>query len=111
MGIGAALAFGCNIGGFFSAISALSMSGVAMMLGLLIGSYIGLRLLILEVNHLSPSVTPSDPKATRTQSENWIKFQPVVGGLVLLIGLGLTFVYDGFDYPTRGVFLLFGLLI
>ena len=30
MGIGAALAFGCNIGGFFSAISALSMSGVAI---------------------------------------------------------------------------------
>ena len=30
MGVGASLSFGCNIGGFFSAISALSMSGVAM---------------------------------------------------------------------------------
>ncbi len=36
MGIGAGLAFGCNIGGFFSATSSLSMAGIAMMIGLLI---------------------------------------------------------------------------
>ncbi len=35
MGTGAMLAFGCNIGGFFSATSALSLSGLGMMLGLL----------------------------------------------------------------------------
>ena len=35
MGIGATLSFGCNIGGFFSATSALSLSGPAMMLGLM----------------------------------------------------------------------------
>ena len=34
MGVGAMLAFGCNIGGFFSAMSALSLSGFGMMLGL-----------------------------------------------------------------------------
>ena len=34
MGVGAMLAFGCNIGGFFSATSALSLSGFGMMLGL-----------------------------------------------------------------------------
>ena len=28
MGLGAMLSFGCNIGGFFSALSALSLSGV-----------------------------------------------------------------------------------
>jgi len=33
MGLGAMLSFGCNIGGFFSALSALSLSGVAMMAG------------------------------------------------------------------------------
>ena len=49
MGIGAALAFGCNIGGFFSAISALSMAGVAMMFGLGIGAFIGLKMLVWEI--------------------------------------------------------------
>src|SRR5437762_9658809 len=32
MGVGAVLAFGCNIGGFFSATSALSLSGIGMLL-------------------------------------------------------------------------------
>ena len=110
MGIGAALAFGCNIGGFFSAISALSMSGLAMMVGLLIGAYIGLRLLIFEVKYLNLSSSGNQSKVVSGSSDRWIKLQPVVGGLVLLAGISLTFVYDSFDYPTRGVFLLFGLV-
>ncbi len=43
MGVGAVLAFGCNIGGFFSATSALSLSGIGMMLGLGMGAFLGLR--------------------------------------------------------------------
>ena len=111
MGIGAAMAFGCNIGGFFSSISALSMAGIAMMFGLLIGVYIGLRLLILEVNYIN---VPSSyrPAATGKNTPSaWVKAQPMVGTLVLLTGLGLAFVYDGFDYSTRGGFLLFGLAL
>src|SRR5204862_4262875 len=42
MGVGAMLAFGCNIGGFFSAVSALSLSGFGMMLGLGLGAFLGL---------------------------------------------------------------------
>ena len=110
MGIGAALAFGCNIGGFFSAISALSMSGLAMMIGLLIGAYIGLRLLILEVKYLNLPSSGNQSKVVSGPSDRWIKLRPIVGGLVLLAGISLTFVYDSFDYPTRGVFLLFGLV-
>ena len=83
MGIGAAMAFGCNIGGFFSAVSALSLAGFAMMLGLIIGVYIGLRLLILEINHLD--------------------FAPS--------GSGSATSYDGFEYPVRGGFLVFGLVL
>ena len=86
MGIGAALAFGCNIGGFFSAISALSMSGLAMMIGLLIGAYIGLRLLILEVKYLNLPSSGNHPKAAVGPSERWNKLQPIVGGLVLFGG-------------------------
>ena len=48
MGAGAMLSFGCNIGGFFSALSALSASGLAMMAGLIVGAFIGTRYLIRE---------------------------------------------------------------
>src|SRR5262244_2895250 len=51
MGVGAVLAFGCNIGGFFSATSALSLSGLGMMLGLGAGAFLGIRYLIWEVAH------------------------------------------------------------
>jgi len=51
MGVGAVLAFGCNIGGFFSATSALSLSGIGMMLGLGMGAFLGLRYLVWEVAH------------------------------------------------------------
>lgn len=111
MGIGAAMAFGCNIGGFFSAISALSMAGVAMAAGLMIGVYIGLRLLILEVNYLDFSGGEQIPAPAKSDASRWTNRQPLIGVLVLAAILGLAFVYDGFDYPRRGGFLLFGLFL
>lgn len=41
MAIGVVLSYGCNFGGFFSAITALSLSGYLMMIGLIIGGYLG----------------------------------------------------------------------
>jgi hypothetical protein len=41
MALGVIFARGCNWGGFFSAITALSLHGYIMMIGLLIGGYIG----------------------------------------------------------------------
>ncbi len=111
MGIGAAMAFGCNIGGFFSAISALSMAGVAMMLGLMIGVYIGLRLLILEVNYLDFGGASRAPTVAASNSSSWTNKQPFLGALVLVGIFGIALIYDGFDYPTRGGFLLFGLFL
>ena len=45
MGLGAAMAGGCNVGGFYSAVSALSLGGLVMMLGLVLGAILGLRYL------------------------------------------------------------------
>ncbi len=110
MGIGAGLAFGCNIGGFFSATSALSMAGLTMMAGLMIGVYIGLRLLILEVNHLEFA---SSAPAGKTTGDGMLarNIQQKLGILVLVIGLVIATIYDGFDYSVRAGFLLFGLVI
>jgi uncharacterized membrane protein YedE/YeeE len=41
MGYGSRLALGCKIGGFFSAIPALALNGWAFVLGLALGSYLG----------------------------------------------------------------------
>jgi hypothetical protein len=43
MALGVVFAFGCNWGGFFSAITSLSLHGYAMMAGLVVGGYLGLR--------------------------------------------------------------------
>jgi len=107
MGIGASLSFGCNIGGFFSAISALSMSGVAMMGGLMIGSLIGLKLLVWEITYLSPSASPVSKDVLRKQKKN----QPLLGVIILLVGILLAVVYDELDYSIRSGFLIFGLII
>ena len=107
MGIGSDLSFGCNIGGFFSAISAQSLGGVAMMAGLIIGAFIGLKLLVWEITYLSPTSSHT----SRKSSANTKKHQPLAGLLVLLLGAGLAFIYDDLDYSIRGGFLVFGLVI
>jgi uncharacterized membrane protein YedE/YeeE len=111
MGIGAAMAFGCNIGGFFSAMSALSMSGFAMMAGLMIGVYLGLRLLVLEINYLDFAPAGADTTSSSGKSSGWNKNQPIFGLLALATFIGLALIYDGFDYSTRGGFLVFGLVL
>ncbi len=111
MGVGSAMAFGCNIGGFFSALSALSMAGVAMMFGLMLGVYAGLRLLILEVNYLDFSRPPAPAPAATAAEPARLRRHKILGALLLAGGLAAALLYDGFDYPVRGGFLLFGLAI
>ena len=107
MGIGSSLAFGCNIGGFFSATSALSLSGLTMMLGLLIGAVIGLKLLIWELEYLpAASAPPSQHASVKRRLP-----QPTIAVVLLLLAMTLVFLYDGFEYEERGGLLFFGLLI
>lgn len=53
MGIGATLAGGCNVGGFYNAIGNLGANGFAMMFGMVFGVILGLKLLYLEMEHIS----------------------------------------------------------
>ncbi|MCG6931251.1 MAG: YeeE/YedE family protein [Desulfofustis sp.] len=53
MGIGATLAGGCNVGGFYNAIGNLGANGFTMMIGLIFGVILGLKLLYLEMEHIS----------------------------------------------------------
>jgi hypothetical protein len=106
LGIGAMLALGCNIGGFFSATSALSLSGLAMMAGLVAGAWLGLRYLLWELEHRPgwSSGTPRVVGAARAEGSR----QPWGGLLVLALLLAAPFAYAQAGHGGRGLFLVFG---
>ncbi len=52
MGIGAALAMGCNVGGFYMAVNNLAANGFLMLIGLMFGVILGVKYLYWELEHL-----------------------------------------------------------
>ncbi len=98
MGIGANLARGCTIGGFYSSVAALSASGLYMMLGLIIGTVIALKYLLWEKRVEKPS-SPSG----RIFSVPHI-LQIAVGAVALFAGLlAIPYYYDYLDFNELGV--------
>ncbi len=90
MGIGASLAGGCNVGGFYNAIGNLSASGFAMMLGLVFGVVLGLKLLYLEMEHISWGEGGSKT----------IEFPKVAVGLFGLAGI-LFLIFKAYGYAAN----------
>ena len=107
MGVGAILAFGCNIGGFFSATSALSLSGLGMMLGLGAGAFLGLRYLIWEVAH-RPHWSRGGGRIYLQAGGRAPARQPWAGAIVLGLVLAALVLFARAGYGTQGIFLLFG---
>ena len=107
MGVGAVLAFGCNIGGFFSALSALSLSGFAMMLGLGVGAFLGLRYLLWEMAH-RPAWSSGRARVYARAPADHPSRQPVAGLVLLVLVLVAPFLYSRQGYAAQGIFLLFG---
>ncbi|WP_028574669.1 YeeE/YedE thiosulfate transporter family protein [Desulfonatronovibrio hydrogenovorans] len=113
MGIGAALAAGCNIGGFYNAIGMFSMGGYAMMIGLGIGAYIGLRFLIWELEKF-PQQAAGPPKIKKPQAKpmiNWGQVSPFAGGAVLLMVVAAFYLYSAQGHTQLGGLFFFGTLI
>ena len=106
LGTGATLAFGCNIGGFFSAVSALSLSGLGMMIGLGAGAFLGIRYLMWEMQH-RPAWSSGRPRTFLTSAPEASR-QPLVGLALLAVLLALPFLYSQQGHGARGLFLLFG---
>ena len=106
LGIGAMLALGCNIGGFFSAVSALSLSGLGMMVGLFVGAIVGLRYLVWELGH-RPGWSSGRSRVFLAAPKNG-GAQPLVGALVIVLLLAAPFLYAQVGHGARGLFLVFG---
>jgi uncharacterized membrane protein YedE/YeeE len=107
MGVGSMLAFGCNIGGFVSAISALSLAGFGMMLGLGLGAFLGLRYLLWELAH-RPGWSAGRSRALDAPAATATSRQPLAGALLLAAVAVAPFLYAAAGYSRQGVFLLFG---
>jgi len=107
MGVGAVLAFGCNIGGFFSATSALSLSGLGMMLGLGAGAFLGIRYLIWEVAH-RPHWSRGGGRIYLHADGAAATRQPWAGVIVIGLVAAALVLYARSGYGPQGVFLLFG---
>ncbi len=114
MGFGTMLAPGCNIGGYFSAIAALSLSGFVIGLGLAGGAYTGVLLArwrlrrelasgMLRTGERGPGRSASHP----TNRSRWR--QPALGLLVALATLGVFEVFVARGETRLGIFMLFGL--
>jgi hypothetical protein len=109
MGAGAMLALGCNIGGFFSATSALSLSGLGMMAGLLAGAFLAIRYLMWELAH-RPQWSRGRARVLGGGRAAGASRQPVAGGALAAVVLALPFAFARAGYAPQGIFLLFGVV-
>ena len=104
MGVGSAMAGGCNVGGFYISTSALSLGGIAMMVGLLAGAYLGLKYLYWEMMHL-----PSKPTKGVSGNKNLIAAEPYIGALVFFGAIVAVWFYAREAYARVGGLLLCGI--
>ncbi len=86
MGVGAFLAFGCTIGAFLVGFGALSASAITMMIGLGLGTYVGLRLYmwLLTKGWGAPGRAIEVP----------VNLQVVLGVLLVIATLGMIVFLD-----------------
>lgn len=116
MGIGAAMAAGCNVGGFFSATSALSLGGLAMMAGLLLGAFLEVHYYYWEVQHLRFKRGEGRPRKPGEGVFDWKRVQPYIGAAAVAATFIAALLYGwrgidaatGFDYTKIGGLLVAG---
>ncbi len=109
MGIGAAMSGGCNVGGFYTAVSALSASGLAMMMGLIMGAYLGLRYLYWEMEHLPSGSVGGGVSSDKEKGFDWLKLAPYLGAVVFLAAIVCAWIYTREAYTRVGGLLLCGI--
>lgn len=109
MGVGAAMSGGCNVGGFYSALSALSASGIAMMAGLIAGAYLGLKYIYWELEHIPSGSVSHNPGTKEGSGFNWLTAEPYIGVAVFLAAVVCTWIYSKEAYTRIGGLLLCGI--
>jgi uncharacterized membrane protein YedE/YeeE len=110
MGVGAVLAIGCTIGGFFSGWPALSAAALVFLPALVIGTFLGVRYLLWEMEEL-PGMSSGKSATILAATSHRTSFQPLAGVIVLVIAASLVLMYDVGTEDVFIGFVLVGLII
>ncbi len=106
MGVGAAMAAGCNVGGFFSAASALSLGGLAMMAGLIVGVFLEVRYVVWEMQTFRFRRGDGKPRKPANGGPDLKSAQPYAGAIMILTGLWGAYLYGSHHYAQAEGLLL-----
>jgi len=109
MGIGAVFAGGCTVGGFFVPLIFSSYAGWAMWPGLLLGAFIGLKILLWSFENISWGM--SAPAVRPARFKSWY---PLIGILVsiLIISWAIIWWDSGNDKKeVRAILVIAGFII
>jgi uncharacterized membrane protein YedE/YeeE len=91
------------------AISALSFAGIAMMIGLFLGAYLGLRYIYWELEHL-PSGSSGGGRSDKSEGGfNWLSIEPYIGAAVFIFAVFCAWLYARQALTKIGGLLLCGI--
>jgi uncharacterized membrane protein YedE/YeeE len=110
MGFGTVLIPPCNVGGFWVATMAFSLSGMLAAVGLLLGAYVGGKILRWPMERALQQIDFSRAVASGSamRDKKPPSAQPVYGAIVFLIIIALALLYKFFNRPAFSVLLIFG---
>jgi uncharacterized membrane protein YedE/YeeE len=108
MGWGTVMTPPCNVGGFGTAVMALSLSGFLMAFGLVPGAFIGALLLKWQSKRAISQIDFKDAPIQFDTSRYQSSHRPLLGWLVFLLIFVVVVVYSVFDKSNFAVLLLFG---
>ena len=112
MGIGSSFANGCIEGGFYTAVGVYSMGGFMMMIGLAVGSIVGVKYLIWEMLNWPVKIPAHKPeKEKRPPLVDTQKVYPYIGGGIYIAFCFSFYVYAALDKTVLGGMAFFGLWI
>ncbi len=108
MGWGTVITPPCNVGGFGTAVMALSLSGFLMAVGLVPGAFLGAMLLKWQSKRAISQIDFKDKPVQLEAREHRSSLRPLLGWIVLLLILVAAIIYSVLDRPNFAVLLLFG---
>lgn len=108
MGLGASLSMGCNVGAFFTPTMFSSPAGWMMWAGLLIGSVLGLKLLLWTMENITWGTTCP---ATSSKASVLRPYFPLIGLFVVIAMLAWVFSWSASEdakLVSRSIFVFAG---
>ncbi len=110
MGFGTVIMPPCNVGGFYSATMALSLSGPVAVLGLIPGAYLGGLLLKRQVAEAAEDIDFDALPEGKPAVKKPLSHQPVIGLLISVLLATIALLYTYYGKSKFAGLLLFGAL-